>query len=123
MIEWCFILMNVVMATISGSRIGLLILSTVFLWFVWNHYGWGLFVSAKGHDPQGKVFVQIFCEFVALVVACIVYKYKTDVRVVSHFAHYDRVAFAAIIAAHEKGLVETVTNVWDFHASAMLAAA
>ncbi|TXG65673.1 hypothetical protein EZV62_006948 [Acer yangbiense] len=67
-------------------------------------------------------FVPIFCAFVALVVACIVYKYKTGVRVVCHFAHYARAASAAA-AACEKGLVETVVNVWDFHASAMLAAA
>ncbi|KAK3229275.1 hypothetical protein Dsin_001156 [Dipteronia sinensis] len=55
------------------------------------------------------------------VVACIVYKYKTDVRDVRHFAQYAR-AVSAAATAHEKGLVETVANVWDFHASAMVAA-
>ncbi|TXG64698.1 hypothetical protein EZV62_011692 [Acer yangbiense] len=68
-------------------------------------------------------FVPIFCAFVALVVACIVYKYKTAVRAVCHFAHYARAASAAAATAREKGLIETVANVWDFHASAMLAAA
>ncbi|KAK2648109.1 hypothetical protein Ddye_015598 [Dipteronia dyeriana] len=71
----------------------------------------------------GKVFVSIFCAFVALVVACIVYKYKSDVRTVCHFTHYDRAASVAATAAHEKRLAETVANVWDFHASAMVAAA
>ncbi|TXG49330.1 hypothetical protein EZV62_025205 [Acer yangbiense] len=68
-------------------------------------------------------FVPIFCAFVALVVACIVYKCKTAVRAVRHFAHYARAASAAAATAREKGLIETVANVWDFHASAMLAAA
>ncbi|KAK2638342.1 hypothetical protein Ddye_026137 [Dipteronia dyeriana] len=54
---------------------------------------------------------------------CIVYKYKSDVRAVCHFTHCDRAASAADTAAHEKGLAETVAHVWDFHASAMLAAA
>ncbi|TXG71358.1 hypothetical protein EZV62_006293 [Acer yangbiense] len=57
------------------------------------------------------------------MVACIVYKYKTAVRAVRHFAHYAQAASAAAATAREKGLIETVANVWDFHASAMLAAA
>ena len=56
------------------------------------------------------------------MVACIVYKYKTGVRAVCHFAHYARAASAAA-AAREKGLVETVAKVWDIHAFAMLAVA
>ncbi|KAK2635451.1 hypothetical protein Ddye_030243 [Dipteronia dyeriana] len=72
---------------------------------------------------EGKVFVSIFCAFVAQVVACIVYKYKSVVRAVCHFTHCDRAASAADTTAHEKGLTEKVANVWDFHASAMLAAA
>ncbi|KAI9162087.1 hypothetical protein LWI28_023702 [Acer negundo] len=48
---------------------------------------------------------------------------ETAVRAVHHFLHCARAASAAAAVARKKGLVETVANVWDFHASAMLAAA
>ncbi|KAK1578153.1 hypothetical protein Q3G72_027961 [Acer saccharum] len=48
---------------------------------------------------------------------------ETAVHAVCHFLHCARAASAATAVAHKKGLVETVANVWDFHASAVLAAA
>ncbi|TXG71397.1 hypothetical protein EZV62_006332 [Acer yangbiense] len=95
----------------------------------------GLFVAAKGHDPQfPKWHVELTSVFdmywqekvrnaeravqlmgasllqLCSVVACIVYKYKTAVRAVRHFAHYARATSAAATAARENGLVEIVAN-------------
>ncbi|TXG68324.1 hypothetical protein EZV62_003259 [Acer yangbiense] len=77
------------------------------------------FIAENQENRKSKSFwKRLWMKF-----ACIVYKYRTAVRAVRHFLHCAQAASAAAAVAHKKGLVKTVANVWDFHASAMLAAA
>ncbi|KAK4839011.1 hypothetical protein QYF36_018290 [Acer negundo] len=69
--------------------------------------------SGKSLESKVRTSSGMFLSKTQGVVACIVYKYKTGVRAVCHFAHYARAAFATA-ATCEKGLVKTVANEMEF---------